>query len=43
LVNYWDRRPMPPNCRDYDGSIYAAILNERVDTPAPPVLRRPAA
>jgi hypothetical protein len=43
LVNYWDRRPMPPNCRDYDGSIYPAILNERVDTPAPPVLRRPAA
>jgi|SRR2546423_355173 len=28
LVNYWDRRPMPPNCRDYDGSIYPAIYNE---------------
>jgi hypothetical protein len=25
LVNYWDRRPMPPNCRDYDGSIYSAL------------------
>jgi hypothetical protein len=25
LVNYWDRRPMPPNCRDYDGSIYGAL------------------
>jgi len=22
LVNYWDRRPAPPNCRDYDGTIY---------------------
>src|SRR5262249_51453101 len=20
LVNYWDRRPSPPNCRDYDGT-----------------------
>lgn len=29
LVNYWDRRPSPPNCRDYDGSIYPA-LQERV-------------
>ena len=25
LVNYWDRRPMPPNCRDYDGTIYNAL------------------
>jgi len=25
LVNYWDRRPSPPNCRDYDGTIYPAI------------------
>jgi len=25
LVNYWDRRPMPPNCRDYDGTIYAPL------------------
>jgi hypothetical protein len=34
LINYWDRRPMPPNCRDYDGTIYPAILNERSDAPA---------
>jgi hypothetical protein len=33
LINYWDRRPMPPNCRDYDGTIYSAILNERIDMP----------
>jgi hypothetical protein len=25
LINYWDRRPCPPNCRDYDGTIYPAI------------------
>jgi hypothetical protein len=25
LVNYWDRRPSAPNCRDYDGSIYPAL------------------
>src|SRR5690349_6891027 len=25
LVNYWDRRPAPPNCRDYDGTIYPAL------------------
>src|SRR6266850_7151110 len=25
LVNYWDRRPAPPNCRDYDGTIYPSI------------------
>jgi hypothetical protein len=25
LINYWDRRPAPPNCRDYDGSIYPSI------------------
>lgn len=29
LVNYWDRRPAPPNCRDYDGTIYHAIREER--------------
>ena len=29
LVNYWDRRPAPPNCRDYDGSIYRALQEER--------------
>lgn len=27
LVNFWDRRPLPPVCRDYDGSVYRA-LNE---------------
>jgi len=27
LVNYWDRRPMPPNCRDYDGTVYKALQN----------------
>ena len=27
LVNYWDRRPMPPNCRDYDGTVYQALQN----------------
>ena len=25
LVNYWDRRPFPPNCRDYDGTVYRAL------------------
>lgn len=25
LVNYWRRRPMPPICRDYDGSIYPRL------------------
>lgn len=25
LVNYWDRRPLPPLCFDYDGSIYPAL------------------
>jgi hypothetical protein len=28
LVNYWDRRPAPPNCRDYDGTIYRSIRHE---------------
>jgi hypothetical protein len=28
LVNYWDRRPAPPNCRDYDGTIYPSIQHE---------------
>ena len=27
VVNFWDRRPMPPNCRDYDGTIYGALQN----------------
>jgi hypothetical protein len=25
LVNYWDRRPLPPLCFDYDGTIYPAL------------------
>jgi hypothetical protein len=25
LVNYWDRRPLPPVCRDYDGTVYGAL------------------
>lgn len=25
LVNYWDRRPLPPVCRDYDGTVYKAL------------------
>jgi len=25
LVNFWDRRPLPPICRDYDGSVYRAL------------------
>ncbi len=28
LVNYWERRPAAPNCRDYDGSIYPSIQND---------------
>lgn len=28
LVNYWDRRPLPPICFDYDGSIYGQLKNE---------------
>jgi hypothetical protein len=28
LVNYWHRRPMAPNCRNYDGAIYHAIQEE---------------
>lgn len=28
LVNYWHRRPLPPICTDYDGSIYAALKSE---------------
>jgi hypothetical protein len=30
LVNDWDRRPAPPNCRDYDGTIYPSIQQEAV-------------
>jgi hypothetical protein len=43
LINYWDRRPLPPNCRDYDGTIYPAILNERTDLPAASGQHRTAA
>jgi hypothetical protein len=25
LVNYWDRRPLPPVCRDYVGTVYGAL------------------
>lgn len=25
LVNFWDRRPLPPLCFDYDGSIYPSL------------------
>jgi hypothetical protein len=28
LVNYWDRRPMPPTCADYDGSVYPILRNQ---------------
>jgi hypothetical protein len=34
LVNYWDRRPAAPNCRDYDGTIYPSIQHEIVSTVA---------
>ncbi|TWU20493.1 hypothetical protein Pla52o_43710 [Novipirellula galeiformis] len=33
LVNYWQRRPLPPICTEYDGTIYATlkdVANERV-------------
>jgi len=42
LVNYWDRRPSPPNCQDYDGTIYPAIQNEIVNA-TPGSRRRRAA
>jgi len=25
LVNFWDTRPLPPVCREYDGSVYRAL------------------
>lgn len=25
LVNYWHRRPLPPICQDYDGTVYRAL------------------
>ena len=33
LVNYWKRRPAPPNCRDYDGTIYPSIRHEPASVP----------
>ena len=30
LVNYWDRRPAPPNCQDYDGTVYRSIQDEGI-------------
>jgi hypothetical protein len=42
LVNYWDRRPSPPNCQDYDGTVYRSIQDEGV-SPTAVSRRRPAA
>ncbi|MCA9218535.1 MAG: hypothetical protein KDB27_35950 [Planctomycetales bacterium] len=28
LVNYWHRRPLPPICSDYDGTIYAPLRDK---------------
>jgi hypothetical protein len=42
LVNYWDRRPSPPNCQDYDGTIYRSIKDEGISQRAGS-RRRPAA
>jgi len=40
LVNYWDRRPMAPNCQDYNGSVYRALHDQGASSaPAP---RRPS-
>lgn len=25
LINYWAQRPLPPVCRDYDGTVYKAL------------------
>ena len=30
LVNYWERRPLPPICFDYDGTIYGRLRDEDV-------------
>jgi hypothetical protein len=30
LVNYWHRRPLEPVCLDYDGTIYAALKENRI-------------
>jgi len=29
LVNYWHKRPSPPVCNDYDGSVYQALNETR--------------
>ena len=29
LVNYWDRRPLPPICFDYDGTIYPSLCDRK--------------
>src|SRR6267143_6987437 len=42
LVNYWDRRSSPPNCQDYDGTVYRSIQDEGV-SPTAVSRRRPAA
>jgi hypothetical protein len=42
LVNYWDRRPSPPNCQDYDGTVYRSFQDEGV-SPTAVSRRRPAA
>jgi hypothetical protein len=42
LVNYWDRRPSPPNCQDYDGTVYRSIQDEGI-SPTAVSRRRPAA
>jgi hypothetical protein len=42
LVNFWDRRPSPPNCQDYDGTIYRSIQDAGIG-PAAGSRRRPAA
>src|SRR6267143_122902 len=34
LVNYWDRRPAPPNCQDYDGTVYRSIQDEGISPTA---------
>jgi hypothetical protein len=34
LVNYWHRRPAPPNCQDYDGTVYRSIQDEGASTTA---------
>jgi hypothetical protein len=36
LVNYWHRRPLGPICIDYDGTIYAALKDDRLDRVAEP-------